>query len=99
MTPEQMAAAGITRRQIELWIARGWVRPVVHGKGNEREWPAVETRIALLMGRLVHLATFPPATAADIARERIEHGGPVTLAPGLILHIDLGERRPTPPSP
>ena len=88
MTPEQMAAAGITRRQLELWITRGWVRPVVHGKGVEREWPATETHIALLMGRLVGLATFRPATAADIARFHVTLGGPVTLAPGLVLHID-----------
>lgn len=88
MTPEQQRAAGITQRQLELWIRRGYVRPIVHGKGNPREWPAAETRITLLVGHLVNEAGLLPAWAAEVARAHVTGGGTaVRLTPRLTLHI------------
>lgn len=98
MTPEP-AAVQPTARQLASWVEHGWIHPTRTGRGNPWTWTQQEWAVAVLMARLA-LAGLHHHVAADIARIRVTLGGPVTLAPGLVLHIDEPrERRPTPPSP
>lgn len=100
MTPAQATSTvEPTQRQLIAWVDNGWLHPARTGRGNPWTWPPQEWDIACLMARLAH-AGIHHNFAADIARIGVTLGGPVTLAPGLVLHIDdPGERRPAPPSP
>jgi hypothetical protein len=91
-------AAGITERQINYWVTKGYLRPSGGGgAGYPWEWPRTEVAIALSMKRLTEVG-FTPATAADIARnaETVRHIGrlsaadpvPVDLGNGLELTIN-----------
>ena len=71
--PEGRAAAiaqiaGISYRQLDFWVRRGYLRPVhVGGSGTYRQWPDEEVRVAKEMARLV-VAGVSPALAARVAR-------------------------------
>jgi DNA-binding transcriptional MerR regulator len=61
--------AGVTYRQLDHWVSRGWLHPesVGTGTGHERHWPPREVRQAQDMGRLVQFG-IPPELAHRIAR-------------------------------
>jgi DNA-binding transcriptional MerR regulator len=65
----RLLAAGITARQVDHWVRKGYLRPYHEGgTGNPREWPVRELAIAKLMKRLIEVG-FTPATAAEVARQ------------------------------
>ena len=70
---EQVAReAGISYRQLDHWIRRGWVIPdgeASPGSGFPREWTDAEALVVRVMGRLVR-AGLPPHMAHEIARSR-----------------------------
>lgn len=85
----RLLAAGLTYRQIDVWVHKNWVRPTAKGgTGHPRQWPLREVRIALLMKRLTD-AGITPATAATIAR-RAEHAQDDLGIPELPVTVDLG---------
>jgi DNA-binding transcriptional MerR regulator len=69
------AALGLTYRQLDHWSRVGYLRPEGNGRGSgsRRRWPAVEQRVARLMGRLT-AAGMQADVAAVHAREAIELG-------------------------
>ncbi len=71
---------GLTYRQVDYWVRRGYLRPehATDGSGSVREWPAEELAVGERMGRLV-AAGMAPVAAAVAAR----HDGPVEIAPGV----------------
>lgn len=89
-TPEMVAAAGITYRQIDYWSRTERLRPRIghepgRGQGGVyRQWDTAEVRVARLMGRLT-AAGINPTTAEQAARapqSRYEIG------PGIWIHIE-----------
>lgn len=73
---------GATYRQVNYWVAQGYLRPTpVHvgsdprssGIGNRMIFEAHEVRVAWLMGHLVQQG-MAPANAAPIARELADVG-------------------------
>lgn len=79
-------ALGISYRQLDYWIRRGYLRPAVPrggGPGHSRQWPAEEIQVALRMSVLV-AAGLVPERAASFARS----GWPAAeIAPGVALAI------------
>lgn len=69
---------GVSYRQIDHWVRRGWLRPdqPIPGSGNPREWTNEELDVARRMAALVN-AGISPAVAADAARK----GGEAWLSP------------------
>lgn len=81
------APGGPTYRQLEHYVRRGYLKPDVKPLGGERDpwsWSPAEARVAIDMGRLVN-AGLRPAVAIQVARHR--SGGPVVLAPGIIISV------------
>jgi hypothetical protein len=73
MTTSQQLAdqAGITYRQLDNWVRRGWLKPTgSHGSGSGRYWPAQERNVALDMGRLCAYG-LPPGLAHDLSRAEL----------------------------
>lgn len=70
--------AGATRRQLEYWVEKGWVRPDAHAaeRGRPRIFSGREMTVLSAMVRLV-AAGFPAAKAAVIARKAVAVDGPV----------------------
>ena len=62
--------AGITYRQLDFWIRRGYVKVDndVTGSGNTREFSSIEARVVLYMADLVR-SGFTPQASAVTARE------------------------------
>jgi DNA-binding transcriptional MerR regulator len=74
-TRAALAALGLTVRQLEYWIDRGWI--VADGRpaqGRPREFSASERRVLAVMARLTR-AGFPAATAARVARKAVSAAG------------------------
>lgn len=67
--PQELLDTGITYRQLDHWVVKGWLLPDTGrtGQGVPREWPERELRIARAMVRLVD-AGMRPDVAAVIAR-------------------------------
>ena len=89
-TSEQVAfAAGITYRQLDHWIRRGWLKPgrlppkFASGQGGSRDWPAAEVAVACRMARLV-AAGLTHEAAAELARAPGRH----VLAPGITIEVE-----------
>jgi hypothetical protein len=64
MNSEQVASiAGITKRQLDNWVTKGWLKPtVVSGQGwggTQREFDGKEAEVARLMGRLTRAGLYP----------------------------------------
>ena len=80
-------AHGITYRQLDHWVHRGWIRATGHGQGVDRHIPPGELQVLTHMVRLVH-AGFIPRVAAVYARAITEHGGdePQRIAPHITYH-------------
>jgi DNA-binding transcriptional MerR regulator len=70
MSESVARACGITYRQLDYWVRRGWVRPEepLPGQGRPREWPAAELNIARQMGLLI-AAGFNAEAAHQVARD------------------------------
>lgn len=73
-----MAWARITRRQLDNWVEKGYILPLVVPSermgGKFYDWSQAETKVILHMGNLT-AAGIPPAIAAKVARgdrKRIE---------------------------
>ena len=60
---------GISYRQLDYWVRRGYLKPeyLAPGSGAKRRWTAEERRVAQTMARLV-AAGFTPEAAHPIAR-------------------------------
>ena len=76
---------GVTYRQLDFWVRRGYLRPEheAPGCGGNRKWTEEECRVARLMGRLV-AAGFTPEIAHRIARDGADR---VELAHGVIVEV------------
>jgi hypothetical protein len=92
---EQVAlAAGISYRQLDHWVRRGWVRTVGDphgGSGTSREFTDGEAGTAAVMARLVR-AGFLVERAAELARTvppdlRLAEIWKVELGYGLLLTV------------
>jgi len=81
---------GATQRQIDFWVARGYLQPDRLGSGVAREWSQSEIRVAQLMARLV-FGGFTPADASVLARQvlrrRSRSAVRLTVAPGIVVEI------------
>lgn len=89
-----LADTGVTYRQIDYWIRRGWLHPEhAGGSGGEpRRWSTTERAVAKLMARLV-AAGVTPERAATLARRAVRNSEDDTalidLGPGLGLLIEV----------
>jgi DNA-binding transcriptional MerR regulator len=89
-TPELVAEAGVTYRQVDYWSRIGLLRPARIETGNigqggiAREWDAEELRVAQLMGRLT-AAGIGPRTAEQVARSP---KGRFEVGPGIWVEVD-----------
>ena len=76
--------AGITYRQLDFWVRRGFLRPVHDGgTGRSREWTRAELDVARLMGRLT-AAGLPLETAHRVARSGESRA---EIAPGIWIEV------------
>jgi len=81
------APGGPSYRMIEYWVNKGYLRPEWAGNEGDRamwSWPPEEQRVAIAMGRLVAVG-LRPHLAERVARHPT--GGPVVLAPGVIISL------------
>lgn len=83
-TLPDLAALGITYRQLDYWTRVGYLRTVAEptpGSGRRRTWPPEELAVARRMGRLIR-AGFEVDAAALTARQ-----GSHKIAPGIHVII------------
>lgn len=68
--PASFRQAGMTYRQMDYWVRRGYLHPAESrpGSGNARVWPPEELEVGRRMAVLVQ-GGYTPATAARLARE------------------------------
>lgn len=97
-----LTRAGISYRQYDYWIRRGWLKPrfctrgksstaIDHGgSGVSRDLAPGEEPIAILMGRLVNTG-IRPETAAFAARNAEEHDGMLRCPLGEGIDLVIGE--------
>lgn len=86
---DEMLSAGLTRRQLDYWATKGWLRPTAAspGSGYPRHWPAAEQDVARLMLRLIS-AGLAVDVAAAAARVAIEHDqDDISIADGVTLSV------------
>lgn len=83
---DAILATGISYRQLDHWVRRGWLRPgnANAGSGTTRLWPDSEFRVAVLMGRMV-AAGLPVQVAHQVARA----GGRAALAPAVSVFASV----------
>lgn len=66
-----MQWAGISRRQLDHWVERKFIKPVTHSgrgfNGVQYDWSMEEAKVVERMGKLV-AAGLPPAMAHRFAR-------------------------------
>ena len=81
---DAVTRAGVTYRQADYWIRRGWVQ-VLHdgGTGQSREITRGEAEVLRLMGQLTQIG-LKPAVAAETAR-LIQETGAAVLGDFVIL--------------
>ncbi len=74
-TRAELAVLGVTQRQLEYWVAKGWIVPSgTQVQGHPREFSEPEKRVLAAMARLV-TAGFPGALAAQVARRAVTAAG------------------------
>lgn len=84
---EAATAYGVTPRQLEHWICRGYLRVARRGYGNVRLIDEAEQAVAAQLVRLLAIG-FRWEAAAPIARQLAEMPGtPVALADGVQLTV------------
>jgi hypothetical protein len=70
-TRAAVAAAGITGRQLEYWVEKGWIAPDGPAvQGHPRSFSGAECAVMRTMARLTR-AGFPAPAAAQIARRAV----------------------------
>lgn len=81
--------AGVSYRQLDYWVRRGYLRPedALPGSGHSRAWSAHEIAVAREMKRLCD-AGLSAELAARVAREFVDGESLIELAPGLTLDIE-----------
>lgn len=70
----QMLALGVTYRQLDYWVRKGYLTPAVvdgSGPGNPRHWTGREHRIVELMLRLMRSGV-EVSYAARMARDAVD---------------------------
>jgi hypothetical protein len=82
---DALAEVGVTYRQLNYWVNRGWLRPVqaARSSGVPRRWPLLELEIAKRIERLA-AAGVAVDRAAVFARESWPAG---EIAPGIRIEI------------
>jgi hypothetical protein len=85
-TLPDLAAIGVTYRQLDYWVRTGRIRvdEPTPGSGQRRTWPDGELEVAARIGRLLK-AGLSLAEAAHVARN--PHAD-VELAPGVHVRIE-----------
>ncbi len=91
---QDMAALGVSRRQLEYWVEMGWVRPAeARISGHPRSFSDAERKVLALLVRLT-AAGLPARVAAPVARGAVAaaeadpgEDAEVELAPGLYLTV------------
>lgn len=78
--------AGITFRQCDHWVRRGYLRPdgAALGSGRPRRWPRAEVDVARAMARLVRIGLTPAAA------HRIARSGEIRTEAGPRIWLELG---------
>ena len=71
--PQAAKKAGITYRQFDHWIRRGYIAGGCPGSGRRRDISADEFDVLARMAGLVR-AGVTPAAAAELARQPIKRG-------------------------
>lgn len=85
-----LAAEGVSYRQLDYWCRQGYLRVPGNGTGNRRQWSATELQVAERMAKLVKVGFTVPA-AAEIARQTVNaDAAMITLTPG--VHLVFGAR-------
>lgn len=81
---------GITYRQLDHYIRRGYIRSNQPGSGRDRSLLDGEFDIAMLMARLIRIG-FTPAAAAAYARASISRGwnGEISLRNSRLIAIEM----------
>ena len=71
--PSRLGHTGVSYRQVDHWVRRGWLRPdnPHGGPGSVRQWTNDELDVAVRMAQLVK-AGLAPEVAAKAAREGAE---------------------------
>lgn len=92
-TRAEVAALGLTLRQVEYWTEKGWIIPDGNpAQGRPRVFSAPEMKVLRTMARLAH-AGFPARVAAQVARRAVTVSWPdgdevaVELAGGGLLLV------------
>lgn len=75
---------GISYRQLDYWVRRGYLRPgnADLGPGFRRTWDDDERRVATLMARLVRAGV-----SVEAAHRVARAGGSLELAPGVRVEV------------
>ena len=93
-TPQVQELSGATKRQLDHWVRRGWLRPGrragVARHGHERMWDEGEAAAAHVMAMLVR-GGMTPAAAQVVARAVLapDYRGTLWLGPGVRLQVDV----------
>lgn len=89
---EILERTGLTYRQLDYWVRKGWLRPArkANGSGSRRGWTRRELDVAVVMCRLVD-AGLKVDIAAIAAREWAKPGWRsrrhVPIAPGITVTV------------
>jgi len=81
---------GVTVRQLEHWIARGYLLVERGGRGRPRHIPEVEQLVLAAIVRLL-AAGFRWEVAAAVARQLIVDGNPLTLSGAVKIALSTEE--------
>jgi DNA-binding transcriptional MerR regulator len=92
-TLPDLAALGLTYRQLDFWVRKGYLSAATPGSGKRRTWSDDELAIAAHMVRLISCG-FTVARAAEIARGRSPHGACTFLTLGDGIHLLIYENQP-----
>jgi hypothetical protein len=96
--------AGITPRQMNHWLSRGWLEPLDRqgaGSGVPIAWPERSANKAVLMGRLVR-AGFIPMRAHQVAEACLNDvnvsatSRGFKIGEGVYLRLTLSNEKPGP---
>lgn len=71
--PPALLDTGVTYRQIDHWVRKGYLQVEPRGTGRPRDWPADEVSVARLMAWLTQ-AGMAAYNAAAVARLLVRGG-------------------------
>lgn len=81
--PELAQRAGISYRQLDYWIRKGWIDGTNPGTGYVRRFAEEDAARVMMMAKLI-AAGLHPARAAELCGWLLETGV-VRLGPGLLV--------------